>query len=97
MSKRNETRKDSSILSNLVKMMFDIFKHFIKDFENMRKVNKIDKVNKKFSNLEHLIIRLEDKIANNRHQIEELKNRIMWGNAIILVLLAFIIFHLLSK
>jgi uncharacterized membrane protein YvbJ len=72
-----------------------MIKHFIKDFENMRKVKKIDNFAEKFSSLEHMLIRLENKIQENRKLIEDLKNRILWGNVIIVVLLLIILYDLL--
>ena len=90
---KNERPKTSPIVSGLISMFFDIMKHFIKDFENMRKVKKIDNWGDKFSNMEHMLIRLEDKIQENRRQIDDLENRILWGNIVIIVLLLVIIFQ----
>ncbi|MCK4695959.1 MAG: hypothetical protein KAT74_09360 [Candidatus Cloacimonetes bacterium] len=92
---RKNREKSSPILSGLIKMFFDIIKHFIKDFENIRKVKKIDSVAEKFSNIEHMIVRLEDKIQDNRKYIEELKSRILWGNIITIILLLIIIYELI--
>lgn len=72
-----------------------MIKHFIKDFENMRKVKKIDNIAEKFSSLEHMLIRLENKIRENRKLIEDLKTRILWGNIIVVVLLLIILYDLL--
>ena len=88
-------QKSSPFLSSIIKLFFDMIKHFIKDFENMRKVKKIDNFADKFSSLEHMLIRLENKIQENRKYIEDLKNRILWGNIIIIVLLLIIIYDLL--
>jgi uncharacterized coiled-coil protein SlyX len=46
-------------------------------------------------NLEHLIIRLEEKLENQRRDIEELKNRLMWGNIVIIVLLLISLYHII--
>ncbi|RLC46461.1 MAG: hypothetical protein DRI23_12350 [Candidatus Cloacimonadota bacterium] len=95
MSKISEKQKSNPILSGLINMFFDMIKHFMKDFENIRKVKKIDNVNDKFSSLEHMLVRLEDKIQDNRHQIEELKNRLLWGNIFIIILVLFVIYQLI--
>ena len=96
MKKNNrEMQKSSLFLSSIIKLFFDMIKHFIKDFENIRKVKKIDNFADKFSSLEHMLIRLENKIQENRKYIEDLKNRILWGNIIIIVLLLIIIYDLL--
>ena len=72
-----------------------MIKHFIKDFENIRKVKKIDHMAEKFSSLEHMLIRLENKIQENRKLIENLKNHIIWGNIIIVALSLIILYVLL--
>lgn len=96
MSKNAERQKNSPLLTGLINMFFDMIKHFIKDFENMKKVKKIDNISDKFSALEHMLIRLEDKIQENRYRIEELKNRLLWSNIIIILLVAFIIYKLMT-
>ena len=57
MSKVPEKQKSNPIISGLIKMFFDMIKHFMKYFENMRKVKKIDNMSDKFSNLEHMMVR----------------------------------------
>ncbi len=96
MKKNNrDVQKSSPLLSSIIKLFFDMIKHFIKDFENMRKVKKIDNIADKFSSLEHMLIRLENKIRENRKLIEDLKTRILWGNIIVVVLLLIILYDLL--
>lgn len=96
MKKTREVHKSNPILTTMINAFFDILKHFIKDMDNIRKVKKIDKFSEEFSTLEHLMIRLEKKIEENRHQIEDLKNRIIWGNIIIIVLIILNIFHVIK-
>ena len=96
MKKKRDKQKSNPLITGLINMFFDIMKHFIKDFENVRKIKKIDNIGEKFSNLEHLLVRMEDKIQDNRRQIEELKNRLLWGNIVTLVLLLIIIFQILK-
>ena len=96
MKKNNEKPKSNPIITGLINTFFDIIKHFVKDFENMRKVKKIDKFSDKFSTLEHLLIRLEKRMDENRHQIEDLKNRILWGNIVIIILILINLFHLIK-
>ena len=96
MKKNNrEVQKSSPLLTSIIKLFSDMIKHFIKDFENMRKVKKIDNIADKFSSLEHMLIRLENKIRENRKLIEDLKTRILWGNIIVVVLLLIILYDLL--
>jgi uncharacterized membrane protein (DUF106 family) len=96
MKKKTEKPKSNPMLSGLINTFFDIVKHFLKDFENMRKVKKIDKFSEEFSTLEHMLLRLEKKMDDNRHHIEDLKARLLWGNVIIIVLILINIFHLIK-
>lgn len=92
MFRKKSTNQSNPVLTGFINVIFDVFKHFIKDFENMRKVKKIDSVSDNFSTLEHMLVRLEDKIENNRKLIEDLKNRLLWSNVIIIILLALILY-----
>jgi len=83
------------IVSGFVSAFFDIVKHFISDFDNRQKVKKIDKYQEGLQNVEHLIVRLEEKLEQHRHDIEELKNRLMWGNIVIVALLLINLYHLI--
>ena len=96
MKNKNDIKKSSPFLSGLINMFFDMIKHFIKDFENMRKVKKIDTAAEKFSALEHMLIRLEEKINDNWKVVEELKNKLLWGNVINIILLLVIIYLLIK-
>lgn len=98
MKKKNSTPVKSSnnvLASSAVTAFFDIIRHFITDFDNKQKVKKIDKYKEGMQNIENLIVRLEDKIENNRREIEDLKNRLLWGNIVTIVLLLIVIYHLL--
>ena len=79
--------KNNMFLSGIMTMFFDLIKHFIKDAENIRKVKKIDHFDDKFSELEHMFIKLDNKMNDFRKQITELKTRILLGNIILIVLL----------
>ena len=86
----------NALVSSFVAAFFDIVRHFITDFDNKQKVKKIDKYKEGLQNVEHLIVRLEDKIEINRRDLEDLKNRLLWGNIIIIVLLLIAIYHLIA-
>ncbi len=88
MKKKRKVAKSRSnpIITGAINMFFDLIKHFIKDFENLHKVKKIDKFDQQFSTLEHLVLKLEEKMNDNRRQLEELKSRLLWGNLTIIIL-----------
>ncbi|MCF7919166.1 MAG: hypothetical protein K9N06_04570 [Candidatus Cloacimonetes bacterium] len=87
---------NNTMISTIIAAFFDIVRHFITDFDNKQKVKKIDKYKEGLQNIEHLIVRLEDKIEHNRKELEDLKNRLLWGNIIIIVLLLIMLYHLVS-
>ncbi len=87
--KKKEKQKNNPIVNGAVSTFFDIVKHFINDMDNNRKIKKIDQYSDKFSTIEHMLIRLEKKLDDNRHQIEDLKGRLLWGNIIIVILVLF--------
>ena len=91
--KNKEKQRSNPFVTGMINMFFDLMKHFIRDFENIRKVKKIDHVTDKFSDMKHMLVRLEDKIQENRRQIDDLKNRVLWGNIIIIILLLISIFN----
>ena len=93
MKKNKERQKSNPFITGMINMFFDVMKHFIKDFENIRKVKKIDHAADKLADMKHLLVRLEDKIQENRRQIDDLKNRVLWGNIIIIILLLISIFN----
>lgn len=97
MSREKKSKNRNNLfVEGVVSTFFDIVKHFINDFDNSRKVKKIDRYTEQFSTLEHMLVRLEKKLDENRHQIEDLKNRLLWGNIIIIVLILVNLFHLIK-
>jgi len=94
-NKEIAVKGNNVILAGFVSAFFDIVKHFISDLDNRQKVKKIDKYQEGLQNLEHLIVRLEDKLEQHRRDIDELKSRLMWGNIIIVVLLLISLYHVL--
>ncbi|MBN1948527.1 MAG: hypothetical protein JW784_02170 [Candidatus Cloacimonetes bacterium] len=91
-----EARRSNPIISGLIKAVFDIVNHFIRDLDNLRKIKKIDRFSEEFSTLEHLMLRLEKKLEEQRYQIEDLKTRLLWGNIVIIVLILVNFFYLIK-
>jgi hypothetical protein len=97
MKNKNDIQKSSPFLSGLINIFFDMIKHFIKDFDNIRKVKKIDSATDKFNALEHMLVRLEKRINDNWKVVEDLKHKLLWGNVINIALLLVIIYLILTK
>jgi hypothetical protein len=95
MKKKQEVQKSNPLVSGLVNTFFEIVKHFMKDFDSMRKIKKIDKYDDQFATMEHMMVRLEEKIRSLRQHVEELKARLLWSNIMIIVLLLIILYELI--
>ena len=95
--KKKDSPEKNPIVTGFINMIFEVFKHFIKDFENFAKAKKVDKFDNKFNTLERMVIDLKTKIQDNYREIDELKNRILWGNIVIVVLLLVNIFMMIEK
>lgn len=95
MRKKNKSSEPStikgSIVAHAVSMGFDFLKNFIHDFERNKTLKQADKITEQFSTLEHLVLKLEAKMNENRKEIEALKFRILMGNIIIIGLLVAIL------
>jgi hypothetical protein len=98
MSKKEKQMdsKSNFLTTNIIKIFFDFVKHIIKDFEQSRSVSKIDKFSEEFSNLEHLVIKLDDKLQENRRMIETLKNQLLWEHLILFALIVTILIQILN-
>ena len=98
MSKKEKQMdsKSNFLTTNIIKIFFDFVKHIIKDFEQSRSVSKIDKFSEEFSNLEHLVIQLDDKLQENRRMIETLKNQLLWEHLILFALIVTILIQILN-
>ena len=94
--KKKKDKNSNPLISNFISLMFDLLKHFIKDFENIKKVKKIDKFDDKILTLEHLIIKLQGRLQENRMLIEDIKNRVFWGNIVIVLLLLLNLFLIIK-
>jgi hypothetical protein len=96
MKQDKEVQRSNPIISILIKAFFNMVNHLIKDFDNIRKIKKIDKFSNEFSTIEHMLVKLEKKLEDNRHYIEDLKTRILWGNIVIIILILLNIFYLIK-
>ncbi|MCD4829380.1 MAG: hypothetical protein K8R90_08165 [Candidatus Cloacimonetes bacterium] len=82
------------ILSHAISMIFDLAKHWLKDLENTRKVNKIDKFSEQFGTLENLVIKIDRRAQENGKLIEKLKLQLLWSNIVIILLLVVSVLQL---
>ncbi len=95
--KKNVVPAANAWVAQIVSMIFDLVKHVIKDFEMNRNLKKATGVAEQFSTVEHLILKLETKVSDNRKALDDLKNRLLWSNIIIIALLVTIVIQVIAK
>lgn len=92
----NSEIKSNPIIKQLLTAGLDIFKHFVKDLENKKKIKKIDKMDEQFTAIENLLLKQEKMLQENRRLIENLKNKLMLTEIIIIAFLISILIQLIS-
>jgi hypothetical protein len=90
----NTIPKSGKMLTGLVAMFFDLAKHWIHDVETSTSRSKTDNLKQHFSDIEHMLIRLEDKLNQNRRDIEDLKSKLYICTVIIIGLLVTVVVQL---
>jgi len=85
----------NQIIAKGVSFVFDFVKHFIRDIETSRKMKKIDKMEESFATIEHMLVKQEKLLNENRRLIEELRNRITIAEIIIIALLITVLIQLI--
>ncbi|MDD3050530.1 MAG: hypothetical protein PHR06_05225 [Candidatus Cloacimonetes bacterium] len=86
MKKSENPVRDSLIITKVVSFIFDFFKQTIRDYENTKKIKAFDKMDEQFSTIEHLLIKQEKMLHEQRKMIEELKNKFLISSVIIIAL-----------
>jgi hypothetical protein len=81
----NDSQKGGFIASKMAGLVFDLMKHFVRDMENARTAKRVDKFAHKISSLEHLVVKMDAKIQENRRQLEDMRMRLVWSLVLNLV------------
>ena len=69
-----------------VPFIFSIFKTFVMHKKHDYKVEHFNKTNEKIDAMEHMLVKIEKKIRENRIEIEELRKQILFSRVINLIL-----------
>ena len=91
MSKKEEMPQHKPLIAGAIKILFEVVKHFIHDFEINRTAKKFEKYSEQYQTIENMLIKLENRLNDYRREIEELKNRLLWSNILLIVLLILLI------
>ncbi len=84
---RNNIPKSGKIIEGFAGLGFDLMRHWLHDLKFSKGPGKNDNIERHFSDLEHMLIRLEDRLNENRRIIEDLKAKIYLYGLIIIGLL----------
>jgi predicted ribosome quality control (RQC) complex YloA/Tae2 family protein len=93
-SKQKETPESKPLIAGLVKVLFEVVKHFLNDFEVNRTAKKFEKYGDQFQTIENMLTKLDNKLQDYRREIEELKNRLLWSNILLIILLLILILQI---
>jgi len=93
-NKNREEPQSKPIIAGAVKVLFEVIKHFIHDFEINRTAKKFEKYGEQFQTIDNMLLKLENKLQECRREIEDLKNRLLWSNILLIVLLILLIVQL---
>jgi predicted RNase H-like nuclease (RuvC/YqgF family) len=80
-----QKEREGFVVSKLTNLLFDVAKHYVRDMENAKTAKRVDKFAHKISSLEHLIVKMDTKVQENRRQLEELRTRLVWSLALNLI------------
>jgi hypothetical protein len=75
-------------MPTFIPLAFELFRHFKRDMAHNGNIRKTDKTSEKMATMEHLLVRLEKKIQNNRETFERISGKItIWLalNSILLI------------
>lgn len=87
--------RENPMTTRMVGMGLDFLKHVLKDFEQARSAKKIDKFAEHFSTLEHLVLKIENRVEENRRELEKLRANLVWIFVMNFIVLIAIVFQLL--
>ena len=81
-----------SFMPAFIPLAFELFRHFKRDVNHNGNIRKTDKTAEKMATMEHLLVRLEKKIQNNRETYERIALRItVWLAVNSLLLIAIVV------
>lgn len=87
--------KYKRLVPTFIPLAFELLRHFVRDFTHNENIRKTDKSTENMANVEHLLVRLEKKMQNNRETFEKITTRLTIWLAVNSILLIGILVKLL--
>jgi hypothetical protein len=89
-------KKIKKFLPSVFLLLFELVSHWKRDFSHNTNIKKIDKTTEQLGTIEHMLVRLEKKIQQNRDMVDKLKAQLMISMTINLILLIVILIKVFS-
>ena len=82
-------------LDGLLILIISFIKGLFTNIRHSQKIKNYDKTKEKLDTIEHIVAKLEKKIADTRNEIENLRQQVMFSRLMNLVLFIIVIFLLI--
>jgi hypothetical protein len=88
---QRENPESKPLVAGAVKVLFEVIKHFLHDFEINRTAKKFERYSEQFQTLENMLLKADKRIQECRKEIEDLKQRLLWSNVLLVAILILLI------
>jgi len=85
----------SRLIPTFIPLIFGLLRHFRRDALHNSNIKKFDKTDERLSSVEHLLVRMEKKLLQQRDDVQKAHGRLYWWLAINSALLMAILVKLL--
>lgn len=85
----------SRLIPAFIPLVYEVTKHLRRDTNHNQNIKKIDKTTEHLGTLEHMIVRLERKVQNNREVYQKTISHVRWWliiNSAVLVAITIKVF-----
>lgn len=89
----NDKIQSNPVTSFFVNVFYNFMKKAVTDM-HLKPKTKSNETTEKLSTIEHLILKLENQIQENRHYISGLQEKLIWSQVLIIILLVSIILQI---
>ncbi|HHZ14659.1 MAG TPA: hypothetical protein GX398_00895 [Candidatus Cloacimonetes bacterium] len=88
-------QKFKRFIPTFIPLLFEVIRHFRRDSAHDRNIKKFDKSREQLSTIEHLLVKLEKNVKNQRENTRLFQIKLMWWlgiNSAILIAIAVKLF-----
>jgi hypothetical protein len=82
-------------IPTFIPLIIELLRHFRRDAVHNNKIKKFDKTEEKLSSVEHLLVRMEKKLQQQRDDVQKTHSHLYWWLALNSALLVAILLKLL--